>query len=101
MQNKKDILMMNKSRFESHILDRARKDYPDLPADAEAVAKMPNELDPRFWVDIVSEKHSKDTDDSAYDEPPSGDPVFAQYILVPNEILQEQCPEFFSKYGYE
>ena len=87
--------------LEAHILSRAKKDYPNLPADAEAVVSTPNSADPRLWVDLLSEQHCRDTDDSEYDEPPNGEPVFAQYILVPNDLLQEQCPEFFSKYGYE
>ncbi|EKU97984.1 hypothetical protein Lepto7375DRAFT_7243 [Leptolyngbya sp. PCC 7375] len=85
--------------FKAYILERVRKDNPDLPSDAEIAIHWPTEQDPRFWVDVLSEQHCKDTDDSDYDEQPNGDPIFDQYVLVSNDLLQKECPEFFDKYN--
>ena len=92
------IIDINESGFKNYILELAKQQYPNLPPDAEIVVNWPTDSDSRFWVDILSEQHCKETDDSDYDEPPNGEPVFGQYLLVSNELLQKHSPEFFDEF---
>lgn len=66
----------------------AEKNLSSLPSDAEYVISTPH--DGRFWVDIVSAQYyMEDGDTSGRYEPPSGDPVFEQYVLVPRSWVDQ------------
>lgn len=82
--------------FKERILARCKREMPDMPSDAEVHLSAPD--DGRLWVDILSAQYCEETDDSEIGAPPNGEPVFAQYILVSNELLQEKCPEFYKRY---
>ena len=82
-------------------LRQAKKDFPDLPSDAEAIVRTPTDDDDRLWVDVLSNQyHDKTAKEYAAEYPddePQGEPVFAQYCLVSGELLQEHCPELYKK----
>ena len=89
--------------FKDAVLQRCRKELPNTPSDAEVRLSMPSGDDPRLWVDIVSdefyEKTAAEYQKEFPGDEPMGEPVFAQYILVSNELLQGKCPEFYEAYG--
>ena len=69
----------------SAVKAHAEKNLPNLPPDAQYIVSTP--CNGRFWVDVVSEQYA--SEDDVWYEPPSGDPVFEQYVLVPRSWLNK------------
>jgi hypothetical protein len=89
-----NYIVLSLKQIADYVIKKAEKLNP--PDDIVAICHNPN--DGRFWIDVLSNKHATENDNSEWHEPPDQDPVFEQFILVPSFRLQQEAPEFWEKY---